>query len=75
VERDLDSGVIEIAPLAFMRGRVRCGATIPAVIGGTTDVRTVLADLPSLTRMYGPAVRLKKFRRSGLRSCINVSGL
>ena len=25
--------------------------------------------------MYGPAVRRKKIRRSGLRSCINVSGL
>jgi len=25
--------------------------------------------------MYGPAVRRKKFRRSGFRSCINVSGL
>src|SRR4029077_5811375 len=31
---------------------------------------------PSLTRMYGPAVRRKRFRRvGGERSCINVSGL
>jgi hypothetical protein len=28
-----------------------------------------------LTHMYGPAVRRKKFRRFGFRSCINVSGL
>ena len=32
--------------------------------------------LPSLTRMYGPAVRCKWFRRAGgERSRINVSGL
>ena len=32
------------------------------------------ADAPrreKMTRMYGPVVRRKKFRRFGLRSCIN----
>jgi hypothetical protein len=34
------------------------------------------AEGPFLTRMYGPAVRCKWFRRAGgERSCINVSGL
>ena len=32
-------------------------------------------DRAIVTPLYGPAVRRKKFRRSGLRSCINVSGL
>jgi hypothetical protein len=46
--------------------------------GGYRGMSGLLVDIvnPSrLTRLYGPAVRRKKFHRSGLRSCINVSGL
>jgi len=36
----------------------------------------LIQRFPSVTPMYGPAVRCKRVRRSGgLRSCINVSGL
>jgi hypothetical protein len=54
---------------------VRCTAAIPSGYRVTFTVPTSPSACLLLTRLYGPAVRRKRFRRSGLRSRINVSGL
>jgi len=47
-----------------------------ATESGVERTMRLLSTLPSLTQMYGPAVRFKWIRRDGgERSCINVSGL
>jgi hypothetical protein len=44
-------------------------------IGEAAHICAAAEGGPRYDPMYGPAVRRKKFRRSGFRSCINVSGL
>jgi hypothetical protein len=45
--------------------------TSSAGFGGLPAVCSATLDRQIVTHMYGPAVRHKKFRRTGFRSCIN----
>jgi hypothetical protein len=62
--------LIEATPLSLSSpSATGLSALAPAQRAGAQRLR-------ALTRMYGPAVRCKWFRRAGgERSCINVSGL